>query len=146
MSGMQSTFCWPRARAVLSEKFRFTKYKPWMRTVLVLWWFVLLLGLATYARWYDPHLFRIRGLREGFFGSCGWRHQMIKLESVHIEEVRGIKKLDLVFGKGNFPVNCLFSENTKGAQIVRNPLQLWGSSKHSQPRTWKFPEFFPVNC
>ena len=42
----------------LSEKFRFTKYKLWMRTVLVLWRFVLLLGLATYARWYDLHLFR----------------------------------------------------------------------------------------
>ena len=44
--------------SLLSEKFRFTKYKLWMRTVLVLWWFVLLLGLATYARWYEPHLFR----------------------------------------------------------------------------------------
>lgn len=44
--------------SILSEKFRFTKYKLWMRTLLVLWWFVLLLGLATYARWYIPHLFR----------------------------------------------------------------------------------------
>ena len=44
--------------SILSEKFRFTKYKLWMRTLLVLWWFVLLLGLATYARWYVPHLFR----------------------------------------------------------------------------------------
>ena len=43
---------------VLPEKFRITKYKLWMRTVLVLWWVVLLLGLATYARWYVPHLFR----------------------------------------------------------------------------------------
>jgi uncharacterized membrane protein YozB (DUF420 family) len=43
---------------VLPEKFRITKYKAWMRTVLVLWWVVLLLGLATYARWYVPHLFR----------------------------------------------------------------------------------------
>ena len=42
---------------VLPEKFRITKYKAWMRTVLVLWWAVLLLGLATYARWYVPHLF-----------------------------------------------------------------------------------------
>ncbi len=33
-------------------------YKAWMRTVLVLWWLVLLLGLVTYARWYVPHLFR----------------------------------------------------------------------------------------
>ncbi len=43
---------------VLPEKFRITRYKSWMRTVLVLWWVVLLLGLATYARWYVPHLFR----------------------------------------------------------------------------------------
>jgi len=43
---------------VLPEKFRITKYKAWMRTVLVLWWLVLLLGLATYGRWYVPHLFR----------------------------------------------------------------------------------------
>jgi uncharacterized membrane protein YozB (DUF420 family) len=43
---------------VLPEKFRITKYKLWMRSVLVLWWLVLLLGLATYLRWYVPHLFR----------------------------------------------------------------------------------------
>jgi uncharacterized membrane protein YozB (DUF420 family) len=43
--------------SVLPEKVRITKYKVWMRTVLVLWWVVLLLGLATYARWYVPHLF-----------------------------------------------------------------------------------------
>jgi uncharacterized membrane protein YozB (DUF420 family) len=44
--------------SVLAEKFRITKYKAWMRTVLVLWWAVLLLGMATYTRWYVPHLFR----------------------------------------------------------------------------------------
>ena len=44
--------------SVLPEKLRITKYKTCMRTVLVLWWVVLLLGLATYARWYVPHLFR----------------------------------------------------------------------------------------
>jgi uncharacterized membrane protein YozB (DUF420 family) len=43
---------------VLPEKFRITKYKTWMRTVLALWWLVLLLGLATYARWYVPRFFR----------------------------------------------------------------------------------------
>ena len=43
---------------VLPEKFRITKYKAWMRTVLVLWWFVLLSGLATYVRWYVPRFFR----------------------------------------------------------------------------------------
>jgi len=45
----------------------------------------------------------------------------------------------------NFPVHSLFTERTKGAQIVRNPLQLRGCGKHTRPRTWKFPEFFPVN-
>jgi len=43
---------------VLPQKFRLTEYKPWMRSVVVLWWLVLLLGLATYARWYVPDLFR----------------------------------------------------------------------------------------
>jgi hypothetical protein len=42
----------------LPHKFRVTEYKPWMRGLLVLWWLVLLLGLATYARWYVPGLFR----------------------------------------------------------------------------------------
>jgi uncharacterized membrane protein YozB (DUF420 family) len=43
---------------VLPQKLRITNYKMWMRTVLVLWWLVLLLGLATYGRWYVPGLFR----------------------------------------------------------------------------------------
>jgi len=43
---------------VLPQRFRITEYKRWMRSVLVLWWLVLLLGFATYARWYTPHLFR----------------------------------------------------------------------------------------
>jgi hypothetical protein len=43
---------------VLPQNFRLTKYKLWMRSLLVLWWLVLLLGLATYGRWYVPHLFR----------------------------------------------------------------------------------------
>jgi len=37
---------------LLPERLRITRYKAWMRTVLALWWVVLLLGLATYARWY----------------------------------------------------------------------------------------------
>jgi len=37
---------------LLPEKFRMTRYKLWMRSVLFAWWIVLLLGLATYARWY----------------------------------------------------------------------------------------------
>ncbi|HEV2194664.1 MAG TPA: hypothetical protein VGR55_03750 [Candidatus Acidoferrum sp.] len=40
---------------VLPERLRITRYKLWMRTVLALWWLVLLLGLATYARWYVPN-------------------------------------------------------------------------------------------
>jgi uncharacterized membrane protein YozB (DUF420 family) len=40
---------------VLPQKFRITRYKLWMRTLLVLWWVVLVLGFATYARWYVPH-------------------------------------------------------------------------------------------
>jgi Ca2+/H+ antiporter len=44
--------------SVLPEKLRITKYKVWMRSVLVLWWVVLLLGIATYTRRYVPHFFR----------------------------------------------------------------------------------------
>ena len=44
--------------SILPERFRITKYKLWMRTLLVLWWVVLLMGFATYARWYFPYLFR----------------------------------------------------------------------------------------
>ena len=36
----------------IPEGLRFTRYKPWMRTELVLWWSVILLGLATYYVWY----------------------------------------------------------------------------------------------
>ena len=43
---------------IMPQRFRLTRYKLWMRTVLLLWWGVLLLGLATYVRWYVPGLFR----------------------------------------------------------------------------------------
>jgi len=43
---------------VLPEKLRITKYKVWMRSILVLWWVALLMGMATYTRWYVPNLFR----------------------------------------------------------------------------------------
>jgi uncharacterized membrane protein YozB (DUF420 family) len=43
---------------VLPDKLRITKYKVWMRSVLGLWWLVILLGFATYTRWYVPHLLR----------------------------------------------------------------------------------------
>jgi uncharacterized membrane protein YozB (DUF420 family) len=38
---------------ILPKRWRMRRYKPWMRRVLVLWWLVLLLGFATYARWYS---------------------------------------------------------------------------------------------
>jgi hypothetical protein len=44
--------------SLLPPRLRIRNYKLWMRTVLVLWWAVLLLGVATYARWYIPHMFR----------------------------------------------------------------------------------------
>jgi len=37
---------------LLPEKFRIKRYKFWMRSVLLVWWIVLLLGIATYTRWY----------------------------------------------------------------------------------------------
>jgi uncharacterized membrane protein YozB (DUF420 family) len=37
---------------LLPARFRITRYKLWMRSVLLIWWIVLLLGIATYARWY----------------------------------------------------------------------------------------------
>ncbi len=37
---------------VLPEKLRIANYKLWMRSVLALWWIVLVLGIATYIRWY----------------------------------------------------------------------------------------------
>jgi Ca2+/H+ antiporter len=43
---------------LMPEKLRLTRYKLWMRTVLVGWWAVLLLGVAAYARWYIPNMFR----------------------------------------------------------------------------------------
>lgn len=42
---------------ILPRKLRIANYKIWMRSVLVLWWLVLLLGFATYARWYVPGIF-----------------------------------------------------------------------------------------
>jgi len=42
---------------LLPERLRIKRYKLWMRIVLAIWWLVLLLGLATYGRWYVPHLF-----------------------------------------------------------------------------------------
>jgi len=38
--------------ALLPDWFRLVRYRLWMRATLVLWWLVLVLGCATYARWY----------------------------------------------------------------------------------------------
>lgn len=39
---------------ILPQRLRLARYKRWMRTVLVLWWLVILLGFMTYIRWYVP--------------------------------------------------------------------------------------------
>jgi hypothetical protein len=39
---------------ILPGKLRLVRYKRWMRTTLLIGWLALLLGLATYARWYPP--------------------------------------------------------------------------------------------
>ncbi|HEY6238727.1 MAG TPA: hypothetical protein VIZ68_06045 [Thermoplasmata archaeon] len=38
---------------VVPARWRFRRYKLWMRTELVLWWSVLLLGVGTYYVWYS---------------------------------------------------------------------------------------------
>jgi uncharacterized membrane protein YozB (DUF420 family) len=43
---------------VLPKRLQLRRYKLWMRSVLVLWWIALLLGVTTYARWYRPQIFR----------------------------------------------------------------------------------------
>jgi len=39
---------------LLPARFRLNNYRLWMRGALALWWTTLLLGIATYARWYIP--------------------------------------------------------------------------------------------
>ncbi len=41
---------------ILPKQLRLVRYKFWMRTGLVLWWLVLLFGIATYFRWYGSPL------------------------------------------------------------------------------------------
>ena len=36
------------------ERLRFRRYKLWMRTELILWWSVILAGIATYYEFYAP--------------------------------------------------------------------------------------------
>ena len=41
---------------VIPERYRFRRYKLWMRTELGLWWALVVLGLAIYVVWYaSPH-------------------------------------------------------------------------------------------
>jgi uncharacterized membrane protein YozB (DUF420 family) len=40
------------ATTLIPERFRFRRYKLWMRTELVLWWAVVAVGLGIYASWY----------------------------------------------------------------------------------------------
>lgn len=42
---------------ILPKRLRFTRYRPWMRATIFLWWLALLFGLATYIRWYVIPLF-----------------------------------------------------------------------------------------
>jgi uncharacterized membrane protein YozB (DUF420 family) len=37
---------------LLPKFLRLPNYRAWMRATLILWWVVLLLGVATYVRWY----------------------------------------------------------------------------------------------
>jgi uncharacterized membrane protein YozB (DUF420 family) len=39
----------------LPDRWRFRRYKLWMRTELALWWGVILFGFTTYYVWYVPH-------------------------------------------------------------------------------------------
>src|SRR5262249_15438007 len=40
------------ATRLVPRRLRFTRYRPWMRTELGLWWLVILLGFGTYYLWY----------------------------------------------------------------------------------------------
>jgi uncharacterized membrane protein YozB (DUF420 family) len=53
---------------VLPARLRLVRYKPWMRTALLIWWLAVLLGLATYARWYPLDASRLRRVP---FPICG---------------------------------------------------------------------------
>jgi uncharacterized membrane protein YozB (DUF420 family) len=41
---------------LLPAPLRLGRYKPWMRSAFALWWFALLLGVATHVIWYGPPL------------------------------------------------------------------------------------------
>jgi uncharacterized membrane protein YozB (DUF420 family) len=50
------------ATKVVPRKLRFKRYKPWMRTELVLWWLVVLIGVCTY---YDAYYCTFHGDKHG---------------------------------------------------------------------------------
>lgn len=54
---------------ILPQRFRFARYKSWMRSALLLWWLALLLGLATYSKWYGDHKKPPRGPSPGQYHS-----------------------------------------------------------------------------
>lgn len=39
----------------IPERFRFRRYKLWMRSELLLWWSIVVLGLSTYLVWYSGY-------------------------------------------------------------------------------------------
>ena len=44
---------------LLPARFRFRNYRAWMRATLIMWWLAVLLGIATYLRWY-MHAYPVR--------------------------------------------------------------------------------------
>lgn len=40
------------ATGLIPPRFRFHHFKPWMRTTIVLWWLVVMVGIVTYYEWY----------------------------------------------------------------------------------------------
>ena len=67
---------------ILPQQLRLTRYKEWMRSVLVLWWLVILLGLMTYVRWYVPQKSRARSFND----DC--REQAVFLAETHRDKAK----------------------------------------------------------
>lgn len=52
------------ALKIVPAALRFKRYKPWMRTTLVLWWLAAALGFTTYAMWYvRPSGIKVNSMR-----------------------------------------------------------------------------------
>ena len=58
---------------ILPKRLRIVRYKRWMRLALAVWWIELLLGVATYVRWYVVPVLgsatQLRHQPSGFAGS-----------------------------------------------------------------------------